>query len=241
MRRWALLTVVLYAVTLAALTAPLLLTVIHDPKRPRGFSEDLRRVPELYGEWGYWLVLGILAAAEAVFLLVPIRVARGRPVPRRSWTALAVAAGFMMALLATALAFSLFALVRGDKMDEIHGWAGTLLGLWSWAAWAIVFAKYARTQDPASAWRKVVDRLLAGSVAELLVAVPVHVHVRQRDDCCAHGFTFIGLATGLAVLLFAFGPGVFFLFVRRARDRRPAFPAPRALSSSLCRRGSRRG
>jgi hypothetical protein len=59
--------------------------------------------------------------------------------------------------------------------------------------------------------------VLAGSVAELLVAVPCHVYARDKDYCCAGFSTFAGLATGLAVMLFAFGPGVFFLFAARVK------------------------
>ena len=63
---------------------------------------------------------------------------------------------------------------------------------------------------------RAVNWLLRGSVAELLVAVPTHVIVRRRDDCCAPAATFWGIVTGLSVLLLAFGPGVYFLFARRA-------------------------
>lgn len=220
-RRWALLTVALYVLTLAVLAGPLVLTVIYNPKRPADFEGDLKVIPEMYAEFGFWAVVAGLGLAQAFFLLAPIQVARERPVRRARWTAMAVAAGFMMALLGTALLYALFALVKADKMEEEHGWAGLVLGLGTWVAWAILFSNYSRDADPRSALRRVAERLLVGSIAELLVAVPVHVHVRRRDDCCAHGFTFAGMATGLAVLLFAFGPGVFFLFLKRARDRRP--------------------
>ena len=52
---------------------------------------------------------------------------------------------------------------------------------------------------------------------ELLVAVPCHIYVRKQEHCCAGAITFWGIATGLAVLLFAFGPGVFLLFAQRVK------------------------
>ena len=63
--------------------------------------------------------------------------------------------------------------------------------------------------------------LLRGSILELLVAVPSHVIVRRRDDCCAPAGTFWGIATGISVMLLCFGPGVFFLFVERCRRLKP--------------------
>jgi hypothetical protein len=63
--------------------------------------------------------------------------------------------------------------------------------------------------------------LLAGSILELLIAVPTHIIARWRNYCCAGFMTFWGLVTGLSVLLFAFGPGMFILFVRRLHSVTP--------------------
>jgi hypothetical protein len=57
--------------------------------------------------------------------------------------------------------------------------------------------------------------LVAGSILELLVAVPAHVLARSRSYCCAGAGTFWGIATGISVMLLAFGPAVFVLFARR--------------------------
>ena len=63
--------------------------------------------------------------------------------------------------------------------------------------------------------------LMRGSVLQLLVAVPSHVMVRDRGDCCAPLGAFWGITTGLSVMLFCFGPGVFFLFADRFSRLRP--------------------
>jgi hypothetical protein len=68
--------------------------------------------------------------------------------------------------------------------------------------------------------------LLRGSILELLIAVPSHVLVRRRDDCCAPAGTFWGIATGISVMLLCFGPGIFFLFVARCRKLKPRPTAP---------------
>jgi len=95
-----------------------------------------------------------------------------------------------------------------------------LLGIF-WMLWAIVFLRGTRNDDPDSLSRRAVRWLLRGSILELLVAVPTHVVVRHRDDCCAPVATFWGIVCGLAVMLMSFGPGVFFLFVERARRLKP--------------------
>jgi hypothetical protein len=55
----------------------------------------------------------------------------------------------------------------------------------------------------------------------LLVAVPSHIVVRSRNDCCAPFGSFWGIATGLSIMLLSFGPGVLFLFVERCRRLQP--------------------
>lgn len=50
----------------------------------------------------------------------------------------------------------------------------------------------------------------------------MHVIVRHRNECCAGFLTFFGLTTGMAVMLFAFGPAVFVLFVQRWKKLHPA-------------------
>jgi hypothetical protein len=91
-----------------------------------------------------------------------------------------------------------------------------LVGIF-WMLWGIVFLRGSRDDDPDALSRRALRWLLRGSILELLVAVPTHVVVRQRGDCCAPFATFWGIVCGLTVMLLSFGPGVFFLFVARAR------------------------
>ncbi len=97
---------------------------------------------------------------------------------------------------------------------------GYLVGLW--LAWGLVFFHFAQSDQPDSLTRRATRWLLRGSIAELLIAIPSHIIVRHRNDCCAPAASFWGIVTGLSVLLLAFGPGVFFLFARRMRQARPA-------------------
>jgi hypothetical protein len=90
-----------------------------------------------------------------------------------------------------------------------------------WLLWGLTFYWSARSADPQSLIKRSTRWIFRGSIAELLVAVPSHLVVRHRHDCCAPIATFWGITTGLSLMLLAFGPGVYFLFVERANRLRP--------------------
>lgn len=48
-----------------------------------------------------------------------------------------------------------------------------------------------------------------------MIAIPSHIIVRQRDECCSPALTGVGIYTGIAVMLMSFGPGVFILYAQR--------------------------
>ena len=93
-----------------------------------------------------------------------------------------------------------------------------------WVIWALIFQRFAKSDEPDALLKRVTRWLLRGSILELLIAVPSHVIVRRRDDCCAPAGTFWGIATGISVMLLCFGPGVFFLFVERFGRLKPKSP-----------------
>ena len=62
---------------------------------------------------------------------------------------------------------------------------------------------------------RAVSWLFRGSILELLVAVPSHVIVRRRHDCCAPMVTGFGITSGIAIMLISFGPSVLLLFKKR--------------------------
>lgn len=226
-RRWAVLTAVLYGLTLAGLSLPLVLAAFGSERTgltrdPDALVDVVGDISEIYTQWQYWACIGGLCLVEAIFLLTPIQVARHRPVKRARWYTLAITAGLMMGLLFFGLSIAVAEALVGNSWGQPFPQLYIALGATVWVFSAIVFARYAYTRNTASAFRRVLDRLIAGSIAELLVAVPCHVYVRHKDYCCAGFGTFIGLATGLAVLFFAFGPGVFFLFVARIKRLRAA-------------------
>jgi len=97
-----------------------------------------------------------------------------------------------------------------------------------WAIWFVVFSRFTASHGPESLLNRATRWLVRGSILELLVAVPSHIMVRRRDDCCARVSTFWGIALGISVMLIAFGPSVFFLFAQRIRRIQPK-PSPEPL------------
>jgi len=120
--------------------------------------------------------------------------------------------------------------VLGTSPNLSWGWY--LLIIWLmlvgviWLGWGWFFYRYYRTAEGEGWLRLWLRRLLKGSVLELLIALPTHIALRSRGDCCAPFGSFMGIVTGLAVMLMCFGPGVMFLYLDRARHLKPRRPDP---------------
>jgi hypothetical protein len=245
MKRWAVLTVLLYMLALLLLTAPAVFVAFAN----WGLKESKMNIHEafkIYSRWGYWLWLAVLVAGQFLLLLVPIDLSEKRLPTRRKLKVPVIVSAFFLANLLAAGVFSILcAIFKDDALslfsfaDWIFGhhavnrpgtintttggaWASALfiVGI-AWAIWAAIFLRFSKTDDADTLLQRAVRWLLRGSILELLVAVPSHVIVRRRDDCCAPAGTFWGIATGLSIMLLCFGPGVFFLFVERFQRLKP--------------------
>lgn len=190
----------------------------------------------VYEEWGYWLWLALLVGGQALLLLLPINIAEKRTSARRNLKVPVIVSAFFLGLLVLAGALSLISAIYGDNVPAFYNFGYDLRGqdtaigdfltglltlLVFWLVWMVAFRRIAAQDDPNSLVKRATRWLLRGSILELLVAVPSHVIVRRRDDCCAPIVTFWGIVTGISVMLLCFGPGVFFLFVERFQRLRP--------------------
>jgi hypothetical protein len=266
MKRWALVTVGLYAAALALAIFPLALVLYGDWWGRNGSS--LEEIVGAYRSWGFWFGLAIMAIGQAALLLVPLKITERRLKSRRS---VAVPAGVSLLLVAlltfAGLSSILGALFSDDGLDSLWRFASfTITGpengpepgflsqlparqapddiqavlgslnliLIFWVFWGLLFWRFARADAPAGMFQRCLNWLLRGSILELLIAVPSHIIVRRRGDCCAPGATFLGIVTGVAVMLLCFGPGVFYLFAQRCRrlEARPvASPMPASIDA----------
>lgn len=231
MKRWVVLVVVLYLFALLALTGPLILVGFYHSDHPVklvngetvGVGVTKSDVIDLYLSWEYWGFLGVMVAAQATMLLVPVSLTLQRPAKRRHVLWPVLASGLMVGLLITGTVVSLYEFVKGENalwlLDKIQYALVAVISVW--AVWSVVFYKIYRNSSPGDAITRQCRYLLRGSILELLVAVPTHIVARSRDYCCAGYLTFLGIAFGVSVMLFSFGPGLYFLFAERWKKLQP--------------------
>lgn len=177
----------------------------------------------------FTLIVAFVLILCQVFLFdIKVDMVDKRPVPKRKITTASIFVGLLMAVM-TFTAFILLLIVGTSKdgphigQDYENLWFIFLIVLFgaSWFFWAWGFIATYKNNIPGDFMRKTVARLMAGSVMELIIAVPSHIYFRQRGDCCAPLFSYFGIVMGTTVLLFAFGPGIVFLYLKRMNDKRP--------------------
>lgn len=220
MKRWAVLVVILYLCVLLGLTMPLLIGAFYPSVR-------VGNLAEIFLAWPYWIALAAMTLGQAVMLLVPVDTAFRRPKVRRSVIWPVLASGFMAGLLAAGAAVSIIESIYGaNALSSGNLLLGLAIVAVVWLAWTLIFYRLNRDSQPMDVVTRQCRHLLKGSILELLIAVPTHVVARYRDYCCAGFLTFLGIAFGVATMIFSFGPGVFFLYVRRWNQIHPNLEKP---------------
>lgn len=175
---------------------------------------------------GYFsLLLGVLIVLQWLFLSPGknwrVSLAReGRPM-RRS----VLVAGLMAAMLTVGLIATLLEVPDWWQGVFVEGpggfewWPAYVAIATAWVIWTWVFWIYLRQGDEYTRLGKLIRGLIAGSILELLIAVPVQAWVARRDDCwCARG-SYTGMVFSITVLTWAFGPGLVLLFMREKYRR----------------------
>ncbi|TWU39350.1 hypothetical protein [Novipirellula artificiosorum] len=140
----------------------------------------------------------------------------GRPM----WLSL-VCAALATAMLSIAMIATLLEIPNlwGPFIENMSV-AWTVIGI-LWLIWIGVFFVYWRGVDRMDSMTRMIRLLIKGSILELLVAVPVHVAVwdREKECYCSRG-SYTGIVLGTTVLLWAFGPGLVLLFAREFQQRK---------------------
>jgi hypothetical protein len=227
MKRWAAITVLLYLAAAVSLAVPLYLACFGWGQKAQGLNEALGMIRD----WAFWTCIGVSAIGQIALLAVPVGVAERRPQARRHLLVPVITAACLLGFLCvSAVGCVAVAIWKDDglKMFNVFGdkgwqaWMALVLYVCvMWTVWATVFHRFLKKDDPTTLITRLMRWLLRGSILELLVAVPSHVIVRHRDDCCAPIITFWGISAGVTVMLISFGPGVFFLFAERMRRLQP--------------------
>lgn len=214
-KHWAWIVAALYAAVLLVLTMPAILLA---------FAPTMRvgDAAGVFVTWPYWLWLAVMFVSQFALLAVPVRVANLRPVTQGPVWRTILAGALMAGGLVAGAFFSIYEFIMRDNGDgDWSGWMAFKLALLAWCVWALIFSRMSHTAEPADLVSRQCRWLFRGSILELLIAVPTHIVARYRDYCCAGLLTFIGLTMGVSVMLFAYGPSVFFLFVERWKRLHP--------------------
>jgi hypothetical protein len=233
MKRWALIVAGLYVALLLVMTVPAILLAFAPHV---GVGEAFKA----FVAWPYWVWLVIMLVSQIALLAVPVRVASLRPVTQGPIWRTILAGGLMAGGLAGGAFLSIYEfLVRGNLSNKFL-WTAIGLAILTWGIWALVFFRMSRGAEPADLVSRQCRYLIRGSILELLIAVPTHIVARYRDYCCAGFMTFIGLTMGVSVMLFAYGPAVFFLFVERWKRLHPVRTTPASVSQTFWKEEVRR-
>lgn len=186
-------------------------------------------------ETGYFVlaiaVIGLLILAQWYFLrpsrLLAIRLtARGRPLTAS--VAVASAMAMLLTVGALALLLELFGVwVPLMSPQDARRWAHPmpqqlviiLAIIAIWGLWMFLFHRYWREGDRYSQLGRMVRALVAGSVLEAMVAAPAQAYASRQSDCHCERGSYTTLVCCGAVLFWAFGPGLAFLFLREKYRR----------------------
>jgi len=151
--------------------------------------------------------------------------------PRRGWTlglgetarpmkTAVVAAAFLAMMLTVGAILTVLELIElsDDAID--NEWVVPVAATAVWIGWALLFYAYWKKGTRLDQLQRMAHRLIVGSVLELFVATGVFVLKPDTENCwCARG-SYAGLVFGATVMIWAFGPGLLFLFLRESRYRR---------------------
>jgi hypothetical protein len=214
MKRWAWLVAILYGAILLALAMPAVM-VAFAPK------VSVQEAASAFSDVFSWLWLLVMVLSQFALLAVPVRFASRRPITRGALWPTVLAGGLMAGALVFAGGISVLETIFGEHGSENWPWLIIAAGLLTWSIWTAVFIRMSRNVETTDWLSRQCRLLFKGSILELLIAVPTHIVARYRDYCCAGFMTFIGLTMGVSVMLFSFGPAVFFLYADRWRKLHP--------------------
>ena len=226
MKRWAILTVLLYMLLVVAMIWPVTIAAFADFRggiidSPVTSDDMLKLLRDDFlisvpGWASISCAVGWLGLAQAAMLVVPMRIASGRPVGRRH-VCFPLIAGLMAFLpLMVGSAFSVIIYILQVPEWNWSNWvSGMAIFAGLWLAWAFLFAFQVGKSEPPQAVRAAARSLIAAGAIGLIIAVCCLVVVRDRDNyVIIKAMPTIGALSALSVILLALGPVAFRMLVR---------------------------
>ena len=182
--------------------------------------ESIRTNSQILSSWQLFAFCCIIVNAEVLLLIIPVRIAKKRPKPRRLIWIPVITTAFLFSIIVLGIVLLLATGFLGDAVaTTMVAWIGIgFIGM-NWLIWSLIFYRFTHSCELDSFTNHLMKWLLRGSIVELLIAIPSHIIARHRGDCCAPTITFWGITTGLVVMVIAFGPGIFFLFIERIKRK----------------------
>lgn len=174
-----------------------------------------------------WIVYGtaalLVTGLQGVFLL-PLRTPRVVGAGRRGVRCTLIVAGLGFAMLLLMAVWSLGSVI--DHYAYLPGVATTAEGviiasvlviLPAWAMATVLIARFTRPGTREDVLTTLSRRLLAGTVIEAVLLIPLDVMIRRKTDCyCAEG-TFWALIWCGAIGFVSAGPAIFIPLLARRR------------------------
>ena len=223
---WQLVSVVCYVAMVLLVVFPVLvLSPTH--------ALPLKKLMEFYQHESTPIIISVLVGCQLLLLFTPVGRAGDTRRPRRGLGLVVTLSALFAMILMLGLFLSIAMGVMGDgfleMLDDSDRFAVAFLVtlgvscLSLWIFWGWVFGWLVRPLEGEATRRTLLSWLLRGSILELLIAVPSHIYVRSREECCAPYGTALAMSVGLVVMFATFGPGVIFLYydrIKRKRGRR---------------------
>jgi len=221
MQKWAFVVLVLYLLLVIVVFIPALSFILLWSVEESGDLPTLDL--SIFYSWQFLIYCGTLLLIQTLFLLFPVKVSEAPLMPKRLIWVPIILTGLMFGILLLGIIWSISMAIWGDDaLTDYFIWASLAVVLVSWLIWSRIFYRYSKSTEPLKFSQRTIGWLIKGSILELLIAVPSHIIVRQRKECCAPGVSAYGIAAGLVIMLFAFGPGLYFLFRKRFEAMKPA-------------------
>ncbi|WDE98653.1 hypothetical protein PQO03_12480 [Lentisphaera profundi] len=226
MKHWSLVVALVYCLILA-LCFPALEALAFPNKR--GLFHFPFKNDEI---WLFFLIIFAFGIAQFTMLRLPVAISKKRHIPQRSIHFTIISAAFMMALLIFGLLMGTLFLIVFVK--DFFFVSTVLIIVIFWVFWSWYFYRVTSKVKAQDKVKKIQTYLWSGSALELIIALGVHITIRGRKTCCADWMNFIGIICGFAVMVFAFGPSLYFLIMARLKQIRPdSFENDEANSPSI--------